>query len=451
MGSSVRCGGTREYRRADWNAHWKRAAVVVTAEDGTYGLGFTNHAGPVCEIVNGHFAPLLVGQDAAATEKLWDVMRRSSAPYGSAGLASYAISAVDIALWDLKGKLLGRPVYELLGGPQKESIPCYASNTDLSYGTRGERDLVPRTRLRGGQGLPARGPGGGHRGIRRSEELVARTREQVGPDVELMVDAWISLDVETTVRLGEALRPYRIKWLEDYLLPEDLEGYARVRQRLPGTTLASGEHWYGLHPFAAAAGRGLVDILQPDLAWCGGISAGVRICHLAEAHGLSVVAHGGMNYPWGQHLSLAMPAIQLGERSEGVSPPGVPLEEMAVLPGTAVIRQGRVRPTRRAGVGVRNQHGVAGEPDRLALAEAPHGAGTLLKNGFFSGSGGGVRAPRWCWQHCSEALGQHGSPGKSSTRCELGSAAAVWEPHAHTFSRSVRSRGSCSKRRSSTC
>ena len=70
-----------------------------------------------------------------ATEKLWDVMRRSSAPYGSAGLASYAISAVDIALWDLKGKLLGRPVYELLGGPQKESIPCYASNTDLSYGT----------------------------------------------------------------------------------------------------------------------------------------------------------------------------------------------------------------------------------------------------------------------------------------------------------------------------
>ena len=123
-----------EYRRADWSTPWKRTAVVVTAADGTYGLGFTNHAGPVCEIVNGHFVQLLVGQDATATEKHWDVLRRSSAPYGSAGLASYAISAVDIALWDLKGKLFGRPVYELLGGPQKERIRCYASATDTSYG-----------------------------------------------------------------------------------------------------------------------------------------------------------------------------------------------------------------------------------------------------------------------------------------------------------------------------
>ena len=343
-----------EYRRADWQAHWKRAAVVVTAEDGTFGLGFTNHAGPVCEIVNGHFAHLLVGQDAMATEKLWDVMRRSSAPYGSAGLASYAISAVDIALWDLKGKLLGRPVYELLGGPQKESIPCYASNTDLSYGTERAWPGSSSSASRRSRSSCARGPEAGIAGIRRSEELVARTREQVGPDVELMVDAWISLDVETAVRLGEALRPYRIKWLEDYLLPEDLEGYARVRQRLPGTTLASGEHWYGLHPFAAAAGRGLVDILQPDLAWCGGISAGVRICHLAEAHGLSVIAHAGMNYPWGQHLSLAMPAIPLGERSEGVSPPGVPLEEMTVLPGTAVIRTGGCARATRLGWGSRS-------------------------------------------------------------------------------------------------
>ncbi len=341
-----------EYRRADWHAHWKRAAVVVSAEDGTYGLGFTNHAGPVCEIVNGHFADLLVGQNATATEKLWDVMRRSSAPYGSAGLASYAISAVDIALWDLKGKLLGRPVYELLGGPQKESISCYASNTDLSYGTEESVAWFLELGFEAVKVFLRAGPEAGIAGIRRSEELVARTREQVGPDVELMVDAWISLDVETAVRLGEALRPFRIKWLEDYLLPEDLEGYARVRERLPGMTLASGEHWHGLHPFAAAAGRALVDILQPDLAWCGGISAGVRICHLAEAHGLSVVAHAGMNYPWGQHLSLAMPVVQLGERSEGVSPPGVPLEEMTVLPGTAVIRQGRVRPSDAPGLGL---------------------------------------------------------------------------------------------------
>jgi L-rhamnonate dehydratase len=340
-----------DLKRGDWHAHWKRSGVVVEADDGTWGFGMTNHAGPVNEIVNGHFAHLLAGQDCMATEKLWDMMRRSSAPYGTQGLASYAISAVDNALWDLKGKLLRRPVYELLGGPQKDDIPCYASNTILTYGTEEAIAWYLELGFKAVKVFLREGPESGIAGIRRSEELVARTREQVGPDVELMVDGWISLNVEYAVRLGEALRPYRIKWLEDYLLPDDMEGYARVRERLPGTILATGEHWYTIHPFAMAAGRGLVDILQPDLAWVGGISAGLRICHLAEAHGLTVITHGGMNYPWGQHLAMAMPAIPMGERSEGVAPPGVPLEEMTLLPGTATIKNGRVRPTDAPGLG----------------------------------------------------------------------------------------------------
>jgi L-rhamnonate dehydratase len=196
------------------------------------------------------------------------------------------------------------------------------------------------------------GPESGIAGIGRAEELVARTREQIGDEVELMVDAWTSLDVEYVVRLLEALHPHRIKWLEDYLLPEDLEGYRRVRERAPGAVLASGEHWYTIHPFAQAASQGLVDILQPDIAWVGGLSAAVRICHLAEAHGLTVISHAGMNYPWGQHLALAMPAIPMGERSEGVAPPGVPLEEMVLLPGTVPIKNGFVRPTDAPGFGL---------------------------------------------------------------------------------------------------
>ncbi|HEX2323757.1 MAG TPA: enolase C-terminal domain-like protein [Chloroflexota bacterium] len=338
--------------RSDWSVRWRRTACVVEAEDGTFGVGLTNFGGPVEQIINGHFAPVLRGQDCMATERAWDVMRRISAPYGSAGLASYAISAVDNALWDLKGKLLGRPVYELLGGPQKESIPCYASNTDLSYGTEHSIAWFLELGFKAVKLFLRQGPEAGIEGLRRSEELVARTREQVGPDVEVMVDAWMQLDVEHAVRLMEALRPYRVKWLEDYLLPEDLEGYARVRQRLPGATLASGEHWYTVHPFARAASEGLVDILQPDVGWVGGITASVRICHLAEAHGLTVIGHAGMNYPYGQHLALAMPVIPMGERSEGVAPPGVPLEEMVTVPGTATIREGRVRPTDAPGFGL---------------------------------------------------------------------------------------------------
>ena len=341
-----------DLRRADWSNPWRRTACVVEAEDGTFGLGITTHGGPVEQIVNGHFAPVLRGQDCMATEKAWDVMRRVSAQYGSAGLASYAISAVDNALWDLKGKLLGRPVYELLGGPQKESIPCYASNTDISYGTEHSIAWFLELGFKAVKLFLRDGPEAGIAGINRAEQLVARTREQIGPDVELMVDAWMSLNVEYVVRLVDALRPYRVKWLEDYLLPEDTDSYMKVRQRLPGTTLATGEHWYTIHPFALAASQGLVDILQPDVAWVGGITASVRICHIAEAHGLTVIGHAGMNYPYGQHLAMAMPAIPMGERSEGVAPPGVPLEELVTLPGTVPIRNGRVRPTDAPGFGI---------------------------------------------------------------------------------------------------
>ncbi len=341
-----------DLKRSTWSNPWHRTACVVEAEDGTFGLGITTHGGPVEQIINGHFAPVLRGQDCMATEKAWDVMRRISAQYGSAGLASYAISAVDNALWDLKGKLLGRPVYELLGGPQKESIPCYASNTDISYGTEHSIAWFLELGFKAVKLFLREGPEAGVAGINRAEELVARTREQIGPDVELMVDAWMSLNVEYVVRLVEALRPYRVKWLEDYLLPEDMDSYMKVRQRLPGTTLASGEHWYTIHPFALAASQGLVDILQPDVAWVGGITASVRICHIAEAHGLTVIGHAGMNYPYGQHLALAMPAIPMGERSEGVAPPGVPLEEMVALPGTVAIKDGFVRPTDAPGFGI---------------------------------------------------------------------------------------------------
>ena len=104
-----------EFGGRGWSENWDRTACVVTAEDGTWGVGFTTVSGPVVSIINDHFAPLLEGQNAMSIEKHWDLMRRSSSSYGTHGLASYAISAVDNALWDLKGKLLGLPVYELLG------------------------------------------------------------------------------------------------------------------------------------------------------------------------------------------------------------------------------------------------------------------------------------------------------------------------------------------------
>ncbi len=325
-------------------ATWNRPACIVTAEDGTWGFGLSLYAGPVMPIINDHFAPWLVGQHCLATEKLWDMMVRSCSAFGATGLASYAISAVDCALWDLKGKLLGKPVYELLGGPQKEKIFCYASGFDQAWymelGFKATKLFTPY------------GPEHGIIGLRKLEELVATTREVIGDEVELMLDAWTGFDVEYTVRLVETMKPYRLKWMEDYIPADDLLGYETVRQRIPWQTLASGEHWYLPPIFAHAAGRRLVDIFQPDVLWCGGITSAVKICQIAEANNISVIAHAGMNYPYGQHLSFAMPAVAWGERSEGVSAPGVPLEEMVKLPGTAVIKDGYLIPSDAPGFGL---------------------------------------------------------------------------------------------------
>jgi L-rhamnonate dehydratase len=146
--------------------------------------------------------------------------------------------------------------------------------------------------------------------------------------------------------------PFRLKWLEEYAPSDDAAAYRAVRDRLPGMTLASGEHWHLLAPFWNAARDRLVDIFQPDALWCGGITSILKVCAVAQAAGLSVIPHAGMNYPYGQHLAFALPAIPWGERSEGVSPPGVPLEEMVLLPGTPVVRDGHLIPSDAPGFGL---------------------------------------------------------------------------------------------------
>ena len=323
---------------------WKRAAVIITAEDGTTGFGVTLHSGPVVRIINDHFAPALIGQNCMATEKVWDMMVRLAAPYGTGGLTSYAISALDVALWDLKGKVLQRPVYELLGGPQKEKIFCYATGFDtewyLELGFKATKIFAPF------------GPEHGVEGLNKNVELVARTRETVGDNVDLMLDCWMTPDEEYAVRLTELCRPYRLKWIEEFVPPDAFESYQAVRTRVPWQTLATGEHWYLPSTFAMAASRRLVDIFQPDILWGGGITGIVKICHIAEAAGISVITHAGMNYPYGQHVAFAMPAVVWGERSESVSAPGVPLEEMSLLPGTPAIRDGYVRPSDAPGFGL---------------------------------------------------------------------------------------------------
>ena len=310
---------------------------IAEGTDGTFGVGTTSFSAPVASIINDHFSPHLTGLNVMSTERAYDMMLRLSAHYGSSGMTAYAISAVDLALWDLKGKTLKTPVYELLGGPQKDRIPCYATG----FHTKWYHELgFSAFKLPLIYGIED-----GIAGLRQTEQMISEARGYIGPDKDLMLDCWMALDVETTVRLGELLRPHGLRWMEDYLLPEHMEGFQEVRRRLPGIRLATGEHWYHSEPFQYAASRHLLDVFQPDVKWCGGISASQRICHIAEAAGISVIPHGGMGEPYGQHLSLAMPSIPWGEWYAGGIQAGDPIPESGGMPGTPVPKDGFLTPS----------------------------------------------------------------------------------------------------------
>jgi L-rhamnonate dehydratase len=322
-----------------WGAVWCK----VTLEDGTWGLGQAPHGRVVAAIIDDHLAPQLVGQEIHAIEKLADMMFRLTKPYGSGGLASNAISAVDLGCWDALGRLLQKPVYELLGGAQKDRIFCYATGNDVDWylelGYSAFKLACPY------------GPVDGLDGLQKNEELIARTRELVGDSCELMLDCWMGFDVDYTVRLAERLRPYDLKWMEECLIPEDLDGHVALRQQLPWQTLSTGEHWYTHMPFQWAATHRVVDILQPDIRWAGGMSTCRKIANIADAAGLSVILHGGGGSAYGQHFSAAFAAVPWLECFTA-SAPGVPLEELTTLPGQVVPRDGWLTPSDVPGFGL---------------------------------------------------------------------------------------------------
>jgi L-rhamnonate dehydratase len=319
--------------RSSWLGNLPAVGCLVTADDGSWGFGTTGYGNPVISLINDHLGPLLAEEEAFATEKLFDMMMRMASPYSPSGLASYAISAIDLALWDLKGRVLKLPVYALAGGPARDRQYCYATGNDtdwhLELGFTATKLACPY------------GSADGLAAIDRNEEFVAKTRALIGPKVELMLDCWMAFDVEFAVRLAERLRPYGLKWMEDCLIPENGPAHDALRQRLPWQTLATGEHWYTPYTFFDAASRRVVDIFQPDIHWVGGFTACQRIAAIADAAGLQVILHAGMNTPYGQHFTYSSPNASWGEYFVGGGP-GVPLERTTGFPGMAVPKDGHV-------------------------------------------------------------------------------------------------------------
>jgi L-alanine-DL-glutamate epimerase-like enolase superfamily enzyme len=272
--------------------------VEIHTEDGVTGL-----AGPIPQtvafLIAKQLRPLLIGRDAIAGEKLWDQMHRVLV-HGRQGDAMLAISAVDCALWDLRGKWLNQPVHRLLGGPTQTQIPAYASMLgfavlDLGLARARAQEFKDKG-YRAQKWFFRHGPMSGYDGLKQNVALVRTLREAVGEDYDLMFDCWQAMDVGYVVDLADRIEEYRPKWLEECVMPDRIDSYARLRERIR-IPLAGAEHEYTRWGFKRIIESGALDVIQPDIYWCGGLSETLKIAALATAHDLVVIPHG--------HSSLA--------------------------------------------------------------------------------------------------------------------------------------------------
>ncbi|MDQ2802231.1 MAG: mandelate racemase/muconate lactonizing protein [Pseudomonadota bacterium] len=279
--------------------------VRVETDEGPIGI-----AGPLPEtvafIVARRLRPILLGQDPIAHEKLWDQMHRIMV-HGRQGDAMLAISAVDCALWDLKGRWLSQPIFRLLGGPTRDAMPAYASMLGfdvLDMGRVRERAAQYRNAGFAAQKWFFRhGPTSGPEGMRKNIELVRTLRTALGEDYDIMLDCWQSFDPSYAIELAERIDEYRPRWLEECVMPDRIDSYRRVKEST-NIPLAGAEHEYTRWGFKRFVDAGTLDILQPDIYWAGGLSETLKIAAYASVHDLTVIPHGHSS-PIGIHFSLA--------------------------------------------------------------------------------------------------------------------------------------------------
>ncbi len=285
--------GYRDYKqsRTSFGINVMKSIVVeIEASDGTIGISAGQGGAPACYIIEEHFKRFIVGQDPRNLNKIWDQMFLSSRYYGGKGLPLWAISAVDLALWDLIGILRQEPVYKMIGGAVRDEIELYCT---------GERpDLAKESGFIGGKMPIPHGPADRIEGLNANVDKFREMREKVGPNFTLMADCWMSLDVPYAVDLAYALRELGVYWIEEALHPDDFDGYKLLKERAPWIRWTSGEHEYTRYGFRKLIESRSVDIIQPDVMWCGGLTELLRISAMAAAYDIPVVPHGSGPYSY---------------------------------------------------------------------------------------------------------------------------------------------------------
>ncbi len=312
--------------------------VVIRTAGGITGFGLGAGGRVAAEIIHGHLRHLLVGANALNVELLWDQMYTSANAYGRRGVFVMALSGVDNALWDILGKHAGQPVYRLLGGATQEKSPAYKTGFDLEGGLEMGFEHFK---------IPIRdGVSEGRAGMDRIVDLLTRARETIGPDRSLMIDCGSRWDdVDYTIEIARRLEDVGLSWIEEPLSPDNLAGYARLVREIKSTKIASGEHEYTRFGFRELIRHNAVEVLQPDVSWCGGVTSLRRIAAMAAEHDLEFIPHRGGSL-YGLPLSLSSTRCKWAE-SFGTGDDGTDLMEAMTAPFDA----GYYYPSEKPGFG----------------------------------------------------------------------------------------------------
>lgn len=343
-------------KRSSWGIGTIGSLVVeIETEAGVTGVAAGTGGVPASWLIRHHFARFLIGEDARNLNRIWDEMYRASLPYGRKGLPVMAISAVDLALWDLLGKIRGEPVYHLLGGLSRDEITFYCTTPEpaaiKALGFWGAKVPLPH------------GPFDGREGLKANVAFLEAHRASVGPDYPLMVDCYMALTVPYAIELATACRHLDIAWWEEVLSPEDTEGYRTIRRAHPDLKWTTGEHEYTRYGFRHLIEERLIDILQPDVMWVGGMTELQRIAGHAAAYDLTIVPHGSGPYAYHFIASQTGPAFC---EYVAASPDGRSIAPVfgALFQGEDVPQNGRLTLSERPGFGMTIS-------DRALLVPAP--------------------------------------------------------------------------------
>ena len=247
----------------------------------------------VVPVINRQLTRFLIGKNPLAGERIWDQLYRLNR-HARSGHYMMAISAIDNALWDIRGKYFEAPVYQLLGGPTRESVPVYASTLGRSVQPE---DIQATAQDFQKKGFTAQkwfipyGSGNGNKGLQFNIDLVKQLRQAVGENTDLMFDAFSGWDLPYAIRWAKAVEPFHPRWIEEAFLMEELDSFVKLRQQT-SVPIATGEHFYNRWQVQRFLEAGAISVVQADPEWCGGVSELTKICTIASAYGAQVIPHG---------------------------------------------------------------------------------------------------------------------------------------------------------------